>query len=83
MMKVAKTAGAPKIGTRMSGQCVLTMPHLRNIRNSGTSVTSDGISSPTSTTMKMALAKGNLMRAKAYPAIDATAMVPMVTIAAI
>ena len=31
MTKVAKTLGAPKIGTRMSGQCVLTMPAFRNI----------------------------------------------------
>ena len=62
---VAKTLGAPKIGTRISGQCVLTMPQLRNIWNSGTIVTSLGIRSPTSTIMKTMLAPGNLMRAKA------------------
>ena len=65
MTKVANTEGAPKIGTRISGQWVLIIPQERKIWNSGTMVTSDGISRPSSTTMKMALEKGNLIRAKA------------------
>ena len=57
-------------------------PQLSNIWNSGTMVTSLGISSPVSTTRNIALAPGNLIRANAYPANEATASVPTVTAAA-
>ena len=60
-----KDTSGEKIGTRISGQCVFTIPHLRNIWNSGTIVTSLGIRRPSSTTMKSRLAPGNLIRAKA------------------
>src|SRR5690606_41550152 len=65
MTKVANTDGAPKMGTRINGQCVLIIFQDRNIWNSGTMVTSAGIKRPISTTMKMALLNGKRMRAKA------------------
>ncbi len=65
MMKVASTLGAPKIGTRISGQWVSTMPQRWNIWNSGTIVTSLGISSPVRTPGTATFAPGNRMRAKA------------------
>ena len=65
MMNVASTLGAPKIGTRISGQWVSIMPEAWNIWNSGTIVTSLGISRPASTTRNSTFCPGKRMRAKA------------------
>lgn len=65
MMKVASTLGAPRIGTRISGQWVSVSPSPWNIWNSGTIVTSLGMSSPSSTTTKRTFWPGKRMRAKA------------------
>jgi hypothetical protein len=65
MMNTARTAGAPRIGMTISGQCVLIRPRVLTIRNSGTIVTSDGTSRPTSTSTNRAFAPGNRIRANA------------------
>jgi hypothetical protein len=82
MMKIASTHGAPKIGTMINGQCVFVIPSDWKSWNSGTIVTSLGMSRPVSTTTNSAFWPGNRMRANAYPAIAATAIVPTVTITA-
>jgi hypothetical protein len=82
MMKIDSTAGAPKIGITINGQCVSIRPMPLTRRNSGTIVTSLGTSRPTSTIRNSALAPGKRIRANAYPAIAATSSVPTVTITA-
>ena len=66
----------------MSGQWVSTSPQLLNIWNSGTMVTSLGIQQPGQHEQEHRVGTGNLIRANAYPANEATASVPTVTAAA-
>lgn len=82
MMNVASTLGAPRIGMRISGQCVSVSPAEWNSRNNGTIVTSLGISRPTRMTRNNAFEPRKRMRANAHPASDDTASVPTVTTAA-
>src|SRR5699024_1470451 len=79
MMNVASTLGAPRIGITINGQCVSIRPSEFTILNSGTIVTSEGTSNPVSTTTNSTFAPGNWIRANAYPASEATAIVPSVT----
>ena len=74
MMNVASTLGAPKIGTRISGQWVSTMPQLeehleqrhdRHLARDQQAGEDD---------QEQHVGPGKRMRAKAYPASDATAM---------
>jgi hypothetical protein len=63
----------------ISGQCVSIRSSRKNIWKSGTMVTSLGMSKPISTTTNSTFWPRNRMRAKAYPDIEATTMVPSVT----
>ena len=67
MMNVASTLGAPKIGTRISGQCVSIIPSRLNIWNSGTIVTSLGISRPVEHDHEQRVCPGNRMRGERVP----------------